>query len=294
MASVRANGITIEYESTGEGQPLLLVMGLGGQLTDWPEGFPEQIAAQGFQVITFDNRDIGLSTEFDWEPPTQVKSVIGMLAKRPPKAGYLLRDMANDAAGLLDALGIESAHVVGMSMGGMIAQTLTIEHPQRVRSLTSIMSNPGDRKSGRIAPKIMPKIARMKPPTKETAADRSTEMFKLFSGPHYDAVEHAHRTQMSAERSFRPKGTARQTAAIMASPDRTAGLRGVVVPTLIVHGLMDKLVLPSGGIATARAVPDSRLLMFPDMGHDLPAPRHTEIIAAIKRNTDRAGITETI
>ena len=172
MASVQANGITIEYELTGEGDPLLLVMGLGGQLTDWPEGFPEQLAAQGFQVITFDNRDIGLSTEFDWEPPSQAKSVMGMLAKRPPKTGYLLSDMANDAAGLLDALGIESAHVVGMSMGGMIAQTLTIEHPQRVRSLTSIMSNPGDRKSGRIAPKVLSNIVRMKPPTKATAAVR--------------------------------------------------------------------------------------------------------------------------
>ena len=294
MASVQANGITIEYELTGEGEPLLLVMGLGGQLTDWPEGFPEQLAAQGYQVITFDNRDIGLSTEFDWDPPSQVKAVMGMLAKRPLKAGYLLSDMANDAAGLLDALGIASAHVVGMSMGGMIAQTLTIEHPQRVRSLTSIMSNPGDRKSGRIAPKIMPKLARMKPPTTETAARRSTEMFKLFSGPHYDAAEHVLRSQISVERSFRPKGTARQTAAIMASPDRTAGLRQVVVPTLIVHGLMDKLVLPSGGIATARAVPDSRLLMFPDMGHDLPAPRQTEIIAAIKRNADCAGVTRTV
>ena len=294
MASVKANGINIEYELTGEGEPLLLVMGLGGQLTDWPEGFPEQLAAQGFQVITFDNRDIGLSTEFDWVPPTQVKAVMGMLAKRPPKAGYLLSDMANDAAGLLDALGIASAHVVGMSMGGMIAQTLTIEHPERVRSLTSIMSNPGDRKSGRIAPKIMTKLARMKPPTKETAAERSTEMFKLFSGPHYDAAEHVIRSQISVERSFRPKGTARQTAAIMASPDRTAGLREVAVPTLIVHGLMDKLVLPSGGIATARAVPTSRLLMFPDMGHDLPASRHTEIIAAIKRNTELVGVTQSI
>ena len=288
MASVQANGITIEYELTGAGEPLLLVMGLGGQLGDWPEGFPEQIAAQGFHVITFDNRDSGLSTEFDWEAPTQVKAVMGMLAKRPPKAGYLLSDMAKDAAGLLDALGIESAHVVGMSMGGMIAQTLTIEHPQRVRSLTSIMSNPGDRKSGRIAPKIMPKLARMKPPTTETAARRSTEMFKLFSGPHYDAAEHVLRSQISVERSFRPKGTARQTAAIMASPDRTPALRKLDVPALVIHGLMDKLVRPSGGTATAAAIPGSRLLMFPDMGHDVPEPRQQEIVDAIRRNADSA------
>ena len=141
MASVEANGITIEYETTGEGEPLLLVMGLGGQLTDWSDGFIDRFVAAGFQVITFDNRDQGLSTEFDWEPPTQTRAVLATLVKRPPKAGYLITDMANDAVGLLDALSIKQAHVVGMSMGGMIAQTIAIEHPQRVRSLTSIMSN---------------------------------------------------------------------------------------------------------------------------------------------------------
>jgi pimeloyl-ACP methyl ester carboxylesterase len=170
MASVEANGITIEYETTGEGEPLLMVMGLGGQLTDWSDGFIDRFVAAGFQVITFDNRDQGLSTEFDWEPPTQTRAVLATLVKRPPKAGYLITDMANDAIGLLDALGIEQAHVVGMSMGGMIAQTIAIEHPQRVRSLTSIMSNTGDRKSGRIAPSIMPKLAKMPTPNRATAA----------------------------------------------------------------------------------------------------------------------------
>ena len=289
MASVQANGITIEYETTGDGEPLLLVMGLGGQLTDWPEGFPEMLAAEGFHVITFDNRDQGLSTEFDWEPPSQIKSVLGMLAKRPPKAEYHLTDMGLDAVGLLDALDIDSAHLVGMSMGGMIAQTIAIEHPTRARSLTSIMSNTGDRKHGRVAPKVMAKLARMKPPTRADAAAASGESFKLFSGPHFDPEEHLRRSEESVARSFRPVGTARQTAAIMASPDRTPGLAGVTAPTLVIHGLMDTLVTPTGGMATARAVPGSRLVMYPDMGHDLPSPRRAEMVHAIRRNASRAA-----
>jgi pimeloyl-ACP methyl ester carboxylesterase len=288
MASVEANGITIEYEAAGDGEPLLLVMGLGGQLTDWSEGFVDRLVAAGFRVITFDNRDQGLSTEFDWEPPTQTRAVLTTLLKRPPKAGYLLADMADDAIGLLDALDIDSAHIVGMSMGGMIAQTMAIQDPKRVRSLTSIMSNPGDRKNGRIAPSIMPKLAKMSPPTRDTAAQRSVDMFTLFSGSHFDPSEHLRRAKISVERSFRPAGTARQTAAIMASPDRTPGLRQLDVPTLVIHGLMDKLVRPSGGTATAAAVPGSRLLVFPDMGHDLPEPRHPEIVEAIRRHADRA------
>ena len=289
MASVQANGITIEYETRGDGDPLLLVMGLGGQLTDWPEGFVDRLTAAGFKVIIFDNRDQGLSTEFDWEPPSQIRAVLATLFKRPPKAEYLLSDMANDAVGLLDALDIERAHVVGMSMGGMIAQTIAIEHRERVLSLTSIMSNPGDHKNGRIAPSILPKLAKMKTPTRENAAERSVEMFKLFSGSHYDPSEHLRRTKISVARAFRPQGTRRQTAAIMASPDRTVALQQLNVPTLVVHGLMDKLVRPSGGTATAAAISGSRLLMFPDMGHDLPDQRHQEMVDAIRRNADRAA-----
>lgn len=288
MASVKANGITIEYEVAGEGEPLLLVMGLGGQLTDWPPNFVDLLASAGFKVITFDNRDQGLSTEFDWTPPSQFRVALGTLFKRPPKSGYKIADMASDAVGVLDALDVESAHVVGMSMGGMIAQSMAIHQPKRVRSLTSIMSNPGDGKNGRIAPSIMPKLAKMTTPTREAAAERSVEMFKLFSGSHYDPDEHLARTTVSVARSFRPAGTARQTAAIMASPDRTPELRQIEVPTLVIHGLMDKLVRPSGGTATAAAIAGSRLLMFPDMGHDLPQPRHQEIVDAIRRNADLA------
>ncbi len=288
MASVQANGITLEYATVGSGEPLLLVMGLGGQLTDWDPAFVEELADEGFQVVIYDNRDQGLSTEFDWEAPSQWRSLAGALAKRPPKAGYHISDMANDAAGLLDALDIESAHVVGMSMGGMIAQQLTIDHPHKVRSLTSIMSNTGDGKNGRATLKVVRKIARMKPPTRETAAQRSVDNFLLFSGPHFDPEAHLLKAKISVERSFRLEGLARQTAAIMASPDRTAALAGVTVPTLVIHGLVDTLVKPSGGIATANAVPGSRLIMYPDMGHDLPRPRWSEIIAEIGRNAVRA------
>ncbi len=290
MASVQANGITIEYEQYGEsGEPLLLVMGLGGQLTDWPEGFIDGLVAAGFQVTVFDNRDIGLSTEFDWEPPSPVKATLKSLVGRKPNAGYTIVDMAADAAGLLDALEISSAHVVGMSMGGMIAQQLTIDSPSKVRSLTSIMSNPGDGKSGRIAGGVMWKMARLPEPTRETAAQRSAESFALWSSPHFDPQEHRKRAQVSVDRSFRPIGTARQMTAIMASPDRTAGLAKVTVPTMVIHGLVDRLVKPSGGTATAAAVSDSTLVMFPDMGHDLPEPRWADMIGAIRRNADAAS-----
>lgn len=289
MAQVEANGITLEYETRGDGgEPLLLVMGLGGQLTDWPDGFVDALVSAGFQVTIFDNRDIGLSTEFDWEPPSPVTAILKSLIGRKPKAGYTIVDMAADAAALLDALGIESAHVVGMSMGGMIAQQLTIDFPSKVRSLTSIMSNPGDGKSGRIAAKVMWKMVRMPAPTRETAAARSAESFELWSSPHFDPAEHRRRSQISVDRSFRPRATERQTTAIMASPDRTPGLGAVSVPTLVIHGLVDRLVKPSGGTATAAAVPDSTLLMFPDMGHDLPEPRWDDMVGAIRRNAHAA------
>jgi pimeloyl-ACP methyl ester carboxylesterase len=288
MAQVQANGITIEYEERGEGEPLLLVMGLGGQLVDWPEGFVDLLVAQGFRVIQFDNRDSGLSTEFLWEPPTVARMAALMASRRRPKAGYLLRDMADDAAGLLDALGIDAAHVVGMSMGGMIAQTLAIHHPRRVRSLVSVMSNTGDRRRGGVEARLLAKIGRLPAPTPENAIDRSVTMFTLISGPEFDVEEFRPRAERAVARSFRPKGTARQMTAIMASPNRTAALRHVQAPTLVIHGLVDPLVKPSGGVATAKAIPGSRLLMYPDMGHDLPKARWPEMADAIARNARRA------
>ena len=290
MAAVKANGITIEYDIHGSGDPLLLIMGLGEQLTTWPDELVEKFVAAGFRVIRFDNRDIGLSSESTWEPPSPVRTVASRIVRRAPKAEYHLSDMAADAAGLLDALGIGAAHVVGVSMGGMIAQTMAIEHPTLVRSLTSIMSNTGDGSHGVIAPSLLPKLARLGRPTRETAVERAVEVNALISGPGYDPVERRALAERNLARSFRPDALARQTAAIMASPDRTDALARVQVPTLVVHGLLDQLVKPSGGIATARAVPGSRLLMYPDMGHDLPRARWGELVEEIRRNADRAAV----
>jgi pimeloyl-ACP methyl ester carboxylesterase len=287
MAQVEANGITIEYEREGDGEPLLLIMGLGAQLTAWSHEFVDALLGRGFAIIRHDNRDAGLSTEMNGTPPSQVQSFARRMLRRPIDASYLIGDMADDAAGLLDALGLDSAHVVGVSMGGMIAQSLAIRHPDRVRSLTSIMSNPGDG-SGSISPKLAVTMARRPTPSPENAVDLSVFVSRHISGPHFDEAVTRPRAEAAVARSFRPEGTVRQTAAIMASPSRVPGLRALRTPTLVVHGLLDPLVRSSGGVRTARAVPDSRLLMFNDMGHDVPAPRVAEIADAITHNAARA------
>ena len=289
MAQVDVNGTTIEYDERGSGDPLLFVMGLGGQLTSWPDDLVDSWVERGFRVIRFDNRDSGLSTEFDWNPAPVTRQALAMLARRKPRAGYLIEDMADDAAGLLDALGIASAHVMGVSMGAMISQALTIGHPDKVASLTSIMSHPGDGRSGRPTPKVMARMARRPEPRRETAVEDTVEVARMISGSVFDEVRTRQLAKGNTERSYRPMGTARQLTAIMASPDRTSALRHVTAPTLVVHGLRDPLVRRSGGIATARAVPGSRLLMFPDMGHDLPVARWDELADAVRTNADRAN-----
>jgi pimeloyl-ACP methyl ester carboxylesterase len=288
MAAIQANGITIEYDTRGDGEPLLLVMGLGGQLIDWPDDFVDLLVAEGFRVIRFDNRDAGLSTEFDWIPPSRARSAAALLARRRPRAGYLMSDMAADAASLLRGLDVGPAHVVGISMGGMIAQTMAIEQPDCVRSLTSIMSNTGNNRHGLPHRRVIIKLSRLAPPTIETAAESSLSVYRLVAGPAADDDLFRKQARASVERSFRPSGVLRQTAAIVASPDRTPGLQRVRVPSLVIHGLADPLVRPSGGIATARALPGSRLLMFPEMGHDMPRSRWPEMVAAIRQNASRA------
>ena len=287
MASVQANGITIEYDVRGEGTPLLMIMGLSGQLIDWPDDFVDLFAEEGFQVIRFDNRDAGLSTEFDWEPPNRRRALLDYVLRRQPQAGYTVEDMADDAAGLIDALGLSAAHVIGASMGGMIAQSLTIRHPNKVLSLTSIMSHVGDMKKGKIAGKLIPKLLKMGTPTRENAVEYFVESGRLIQGPHFDADEARESSSRSIERSWRPEGTARQVTAIGASPDRAADLGTVTAPTLVIHGILDPLITFSGGQATASAIPGSRLLAFPDMAHDLPRVRWPEIIDAITDNTRR-------
>jgi pimeloyl-ACP methyl ester carboxylesterase len=210
-----------------------------------------------------------------------------LVTRREVEAEYLLSDMAADAVGLLDQLGIESAHVAGASMGGMIAQTMAIEHPSRVRTLTSIMSTTGNRRVGQPKFAVLRRLATRPVPRRETAVDAALDTFRHICGPTFDEAEFRRMAEASVARSFRPAGTARQLAAVMASGDRTAALRRIDTPTLVVHGLVDPLVRPSGGIATAKAVPGSRLLMFNDMAHDLPSTRITELAAAIAEHTSR-------
>ncbi len=291
MASVQANGITIEYEEQGSGEPLLLVMGLGGQLIDWPPDLIQFLVDNGFRVIWFDNRDSGLSTEFvDQAPPTRRQLAKTIIFRRPLEAAYLLSDMAADAVGLLDALDIDRAHVVGMSMGGMIAQQLAIEHPSRVSSLTSIMSTTGDPKVGRPKARVILRGMRRPEPTPETAVEQGVELFRDISGPAFDEQKFRELFHADLQRSWRPTGTARNFAAILASADRTDALQQIDVPTLVIHGMLDPLVKPSGGIATAKAVPGSRLLLFNDMGHDLPSSRLREIVDAITTNAARSRV----
>ncbi|MGI9599209.1 MAG: alpha/beta fold hydrolase [Acidimicrobiales bacterium] len=288
MAKVLVNGMTIEYETYGDGEPLLLVMGLGGQLTSWPAGFVE-LLAQRFRVIAFDNRDSGLSSETDGPMMTPSAYFRSLVSRRAPDSGYLLADMATDAAGLLAALDIDKANLVGASMGGMIAQTMAVDHPGRVRSLTSIMSNTGDSRNGRTATAMMVKLARRPRLTEENAVDELVMMTTMFAGPTWDEEEIRRLAKASIERSFKPDGTARQLAAINASPDRTPALAAITAPTLVIHGLLDQLVLPSGGTATAKAVPGSRLTMFPEMGHDLPRSRWPEMVELITANAARSS-----
>ena len=291
MPQAAVNGITIEFEEYGSGDPLLLVMGLSGQLTDWPPELIDQLVSAGFRVIAPDNRDIGLSTEMSGEGLARSSLVKAMLG-RPVKAPYSLSDMASDAVGALDHLGIDRAHVVGMSMGGMISQEIAIGWPDRVLSLTSIMSHTGDRRHGLAKPSLSWKLTRLgdpDPANPQSVIDNSMQIWRWISGPTYDESVARERIEAGVQRSIRVQGTARQTAAIFASRDRTPLLAAVKCPTLVIHGMVDPLVMPSGGRTTAKAVPGSRLIEFPDMGHDLPLNRIPEMVEEIRRNADRAG-----
>jgi pimeloyl-ACP methyl ester carboxylesterase len=291
MAAAQVNGISIEYDVRGDeaAEPLLLVMGLGGQLIAWPDEFVDRLAARGFRVIRYDNRDVGLSTKIDAPAPTRRRLILSTISPRFAKAAYSLDDMANDALGLLDHLGVARAHVVGVSMGGMIAQLLAIRHADRVASLTSIMSTAGDRKRGKAKASLLRQLGKLSTHDPEEAVEKGVAAFRLISGPHFDEAAVREMTKAAVQRSFDPDGTARQMMAIAASLDRTAGLGSVKTPTLVIHGLLDRLATPSGGIATANAIPGARLVMFPDMGHDLPRPRWDEIIDEITANARRAG-----
>ncbi|MDN5857172.1 MAG: alpha/beta fold hydrolase [Pseudonocardia sp.] len=289
---VRVNGIDIAFERFGppENSPLLLIMGLGTQMLAWREQFCELLVDEGHHVIRFDNRDIGLSTHLHEAPMPDLAAV---LTGDTSAAPYRLDDMAADTAGLLDALGIPSAHIVGASMGGMIAQALAIGHPDRVRSLTSIMSTTGAPGVGAATPKAQAALLAPPATTREEAVQRAIGAFRVIGSPGFPMDEEslADTVGRSYDRGYDPQGVTRQLLAVMASGDRTPALRTLAVPTLVVHGEDDPLVGLDGGKATAAAIPGAELLTFPGMGHDLPRQLWRPIVDAITRLTRAASGT---
>jgi len=284
-----ANGIELAYQEMGEpdGEPLLLVMGLATQMIAWPEGLCERLAARGFRVVRFDNRDIGRSTKIE---SAGVPRRVDMMIGRRSSAPYLLRDMAADTTGLMDHLGIESAHVVGASMGGMVAQTLAIESPERVRTMVSMMSNTGSRWTGMPSRRAMAVLLGRPPHGREAAIERAVKTFSVIGSPGFPFEEERLReiSGRSYDRGHSAAGMLRQLHAITASGDRTQALRDVQIPTTVIHGANDVLVRPAGGRATARSIPNARLKMIDGMGHDLPRQLWPVFAEEIANNAARA------
>lgn len=269
------NGIELCWDERGQGPTLLLVMGIGAQLVLWPEGFCDALAERGFRVVRFDSRDVGRSSRLEDAPVPRVGATLAaMLLGLPSRAPYTLEDMAEDAAGLLDALEVEEAHVVGVSMGGMVAQTMAITHPHRMRSLVSIMSTTGKRGVLISEPGALRALFQPPPRTREQAIARSRDFFRAVGSPGYerDPREVEAQAGQAWDRGTYPRGVLRHLAAIAASGDRTPRLRSVQVPTLVLHGTKDPLIRPVGGELTAAAIPNAKLRWIEGMGHDLPRP----------------------
>jgi pimeloyl-ACP methyl ester carboxylesterase len=290
----RVGDVEICFETFGDpaDPALLLVMGLGTQMLGWHEDFCADLAGRGFHVIRYDNRDIGRSTILSSAPVPS----LGQIIRRDKRAAsYTLAEMAADGVGLLDHLGIERAHLVGVSMGGMIAQTIAARRPERVLSLTSIMSSTGTRWRGQPALKTYRQFLRPVSTDRATYIAQTAALFEIIGSPGFDRADDDLRDLLGRmyDRGHDAGSVARQLAAILASGDRTVELRRITAPTLVIHGTADKLVAPSGGRATARAIPGARLLMIDGMGHDLPRGAWPQLIDAIVENTGRApaGLT---
>jgi pimeloyl-ACP methyl ester carboxylesterase len=283
------SGIDIAYERFGDrdAPPVLMVMGLATQMLGWHEQFCAALVARGLHVIRFDNRDVGLSTHMH---DARAPDVMAALAGDSSSASYTLSDMAGDSIGLLDALELDTAHIVGASMGGMIAQTIAIEHPNRVRSLTSIMSTTGDPTVGQATQAALGALLAAPATSRQEAVERTVSIFRVIGSPGFelDEADLRERAALSYDRADDPLGVARQLLAIIASGDRTASLRTVDEPTLVLHGADDPLVDVSGGRATAEAIPGAELVIFDGMGHDLPRPLWPEITARIGGVVQRA------
>jgi pimeloyl-ACP methyl ester carboxylesterase len=293
MPYARSNGIQIEYETFGDpaGRPLLLIMGLGAQMVLWDEQLCEELASQGHFVVPFDNRDVGLSTKLDEHgTPNVLELMQRSRAGEDVAAPYSLDDMANDAAGLLDAIGIDAAHVCGASMGGMIAQTLAIRHPARLRSLTSIMSTTGNPTLPPPTPEAMAVLLTPPPADREGNIERALATWKVIGSQSFpfDADRIRRRAARQYDRCFHPVGVSRQIAAIAAHGSRVEALRSVATPTLVIHGDADPLVPVEGGHDTARSVPGAELLLIEDMGHDLHPHIWPRLVRAVSEHTAKA------
>lgn len=285
-------GMELEYDTFGspEDPALLLIMGFTAQLTAWDERFCRILADGGRFVIRFDNRDCGLSTKLDGQVADVPAVMAAAFADEPaPAVPYTLSDMAADAIGLLDHLGIERAHIMGASMGGMIAQTVAIEHPTRVRSLISIMSQPGEVEVGQPTAEAAAAIFSPPPTTRQEYIDSAPKWMVWQSKKYRDEAKVKENAARDFDRSFYPEGSVRQLAAIYASGRRTEMLKVLDTPTLIIHGRDDELITPSGGTRTAELVPGANLLLMADMGHDMPEQLWPVITDAILSHTRHAG-----
>jgi pimeloyl-ACP methyl ester carboxylesterase len=286
------HGVALEYETAGSpaDPPLLLVPGFGAQLIAWPRAFCERLAAGGRFVISFDNRDSGLSSKLDGQG-ADVASVIaaasaGEFEQARALAAYALSEMSDDGLELLSALGIEQAHVLGSSMGGMIAQTMAIEHPERLLSLTSVMSTTGEPEFGQSTPEARQALLTPAPADRARYIDAAENSLIWRSKKYPDLAGARRLAGESYDRCYYPEGATRQLAAMIASGSRANGLRQLQIPTLVIHGLDDTLIEPSGGRRTAALIPDARLLLIEHMGHDRPEPLWPDICGAVLQHTD--------
>jgi pimeloyl-ACP methyl ester carboxylesterase len=291
FAKIGEIGICFETFGSPDDPAMLLVMGLGTQMVAWPEDFCRRLAERGFYVIRYDNRDVGRSTHLQRLPPPTIRQ---LLRRDKSAARYSLADMAADGIGVLDHLGIDGAHVAGVSMGGMIAQTMAARHPDRVLSLASIMSNTGHIWKGTPGLRIYPLFLRRPAANREGAVESTVSSFRLIGSPGFpfDEAETRRAAELSYDRGYDPAGAARQLAAIIAAGDRTRELRGIGAPTVVIHGTRDRMVRPSGGRATAAAIPGARLVTIAGMGHDLPRGAWDRMIDAIAANSERAGVAD--
>jgi pimeloyl-ACP methyl ester carboxylesterase len=284
--------VELHYETFGStsDDPLLLIMGLGSQMISWDEALCEALADRGFYVVRFDNRDCGLSTKIDSEHHDFVSLLMAGFTGQPITVPYLVDDMADDTVGLLDALGMESVHLVGTSMGGMIAQQVAIDHPHRVRSLTSMMSTTGDLDVGQAHPEGLQALLAPTPRSRQEHEDRAVASALAIGSPdHFDDGRVRRRANAAFDRCFYPVGTGRQLLAIFGSDSRTERLGQLDLPTLVIHGDRDTLIDISGGLRTAEVIPGAELLVLEGLGHDLPPAYWEPIIDGICKLAARAA-----